>query len=140
LQSVLANNTRYTDYAAATAYVLGNRVRPTGASDNGRIYECIVPGTSATSGNGPEWPKSYNAIIGQWFADGDGDLEWKDVGPSGRLENYDLAAAESEAWLLKASRVEENVDFSTDGISIKASQEAANYRRRANLRHGVWVA
>jgi hypothetical protein len=139
LVAILANHTRYTTYAAATAYVIGNRVRLSGAVDNGRIYRCVVPGTSAASGLGPTWPKSYSAFVGQNFYDGT-DLIWEDDGPD-NLGAYDLSGAERDAWLLKASKVEGAVDSNdSSGLSLKSSQEAEHYRKRANLKSPVWVA
>ena len=134
IDEILADHLRYSDYVAATAYVVGNRVR----LSNGRIYRCIVAGTSAASGLGPEWPDAPYAHTGQTFDDGTGDLRWQDDGADS-IGAYDLGGATHDAWMLKAAKVAANVDFSADGQSIKASQEAAEYRKRANLTTGAWV-
>lgn len=134
LVDILNNHKRWSAYAASTAYVVGATVRLSGASDYGRIYRCIAPGTSGSVA--PQWPTT-SAFIGQQIADGE-TLVWEDAGPD-RLGQWDLPEAEREAWLLKASKVAGNVDFNDPDASIKASQEAAEYRRRANLRQGAWV-
>ena len=45
---------------------------------------------------------------------------------------YDLDAAAADIWRIKASRVAGLVDFSTDGHSIKRSQQARAYLDMAN--------
>jgi len=46
---------------------------------------------------------------------------------------YDLDAAAADIWRIKASRVAGMVDFSTDGHSIKRSQQARAYLDMANF-------
>jgi len=46
--------------------------------------------------------------------------------------SYDLDAAAADIWRIKASRVAGLVDFSTDGHSIKRSQQARAYLDMAN--------
>ena len=46
---------------------------------------------------------------------------------------YDLDAAAADIWRIKASRVAGLVDFSTDGHSIKRSQQARAYLDMANF-------
>lgn len=46
--------------------------------------------------------------------------------------SYDLDAAAADIWRIKASRVAGLVDFSTDGHSIKRSQQAQAYLNMAN--------
>ncbi len=53
-------------WAATTAYVVGNSVRPT--SDDGIRYYCIVAGTSA--GSEPTWPTIGNVVV-------DGTVTWE---------------------------------------------------------------
>lgn len=134
IDEILAEHLRYSDYAAETAYVVGNRVR----LSNGRIYRCIVAGTSATAALAPQWPDAPSSVIGSTISDGTGNLLWEDDGPDS-IGDYDLGAAAHDAWMLKAAKVAANVDYSADGQSVKASQEAAEYRRRANLTTGAWV-
>lgn len=45
---------------------------------------------------------------------------------------YDLDAAAADIWRMKASHVAGLVDFSTDGHSIKRSQQAQQYLQMAN--------
>ena len=60
--------------------------------------------------------------------------------------SYDLDAAAADIWRIKASRVAGLVDFSTDGHSIKRSQQArayldmANYYQQRSASEGVTTA
>jgi hypothetical protein len=137
IDEILAAHLRYSTYAASTAYVVGDRVRLSGSSDNGRIYRCTIGGTSAASDATPDFPDSNSAVMGQKISDGE-TIIWQDDGAD-RIGPYDLRGAEKDCWMLKASKVASNVDFSDSGQSLKASQEATEYRRRANLCSGVWV-
>jgi hypothetical protein len=133
LETILADCLRYGSYTASTAYSVGDRVR----LSNSRIYECVVAGsTGATQFDAPD---GLAAAMGQTFRDGTGDLIWRDAGPD-RVGAYDIGLAEQKAWLKKAAKVAPDVDYSCSGLSIKASQEAAEYRRRAAQASPVWIA
>lgn len=134
LIELLNEHKRWNTYAASTAYVFGAVVRLSGASDYGRLYRCIAPGTSGATA--PNWPTAPG-FLGLRILDGP-TLIWEDAGPD-HLGQWDLSLSERDAWLLLASKVEGEVDFSDPDASIKASQEAAAYRRRANLKQGTWV-
>lgn len=136
IDAILANHLRYSTYAAATAYAIGDRVR---VSTNGRMYRCVVAGTSGASTTPPTWPTANWAFVKQQLGDGTGDLLWEDEGAD-HIGAYDLSGAERDVWLLKAARCEDKVDWSNPNGSQRASQEAENYRRRANKVYGTWIA
>lgn len=137
IATIVDRYVRWTEYAAETAYSVGDMVRLSDATNNGRLYRCRVAGTSSATASEPDWPDNLAGFMGQLITDGD-TLIWEDAGPES-LGQYDVAGAESEAWLLKATRVSEYTDWSSPDASVKASQEVAEYRRRATLRQPVFV-
>lgn len=136
LEGILADHLRYTTYASSTAYSVGDRVRLSGSDDNGRMYRCQIAGTTAASTVSIGWPDAQSAVLGMTITDG--TVTWEDDGTD-RIGPYDLRGAERDAWLRKASYAEADVDYSGSGLSNKASQESAAYRRRANLCNPVYV-
>lgn len=115
--NIVDRSRRFAVWAASTGYTIGDRVIPTPA--NGRVYECVVAGTSTTTQ--PAFPLT-GGYIGQVFdndstglwADGD-DLLWADVGPQ-PSEQYDTRMATRQCWLLKAGRCASEVD--SNGVSL----------------------
>lgn len=65
-----AANSWGTTWAASTAYSVGQVVRPT--TGNGRLYMCIVAGTSA--GTEPTWPTTSRATVT------DNTATWAEIG------------------------------------------------------------
>lgn len=99
----------YTVWTASTAYVVGDKVIPT--VSNGRLYLCIIAGTSDTVE--PGWP---DYVTQPYYAIGDGqDLEWQDIGPA--PVQYDVMSASREGWLLKASRAAGLVNVTDGAVS-----------------------
>lgn len=118
--TVLDIHTRYATWTASTAYSVGDRVVPT--TPNGRVYECVIAGTSAATE--PGWP---TAPSHQWqgWAVGDGtsdpDLHWVDIGPA-NVERYDVRSTIRQCWLIKASRVAGEIDAKEGASDVKLSQ------------------
>lgn len=113
--SLLTQTARSLVRANSTPYVVGNRVVP--ATGNGRLYECIVAGTSDSSI--PSWPTASSARQGYRIVDG--TVTWQDVGYAYK-EVYDINAASRECWLWRANQLASKFDVSADGMSMKRSQ------------------
>lgn len=117
--SLLTQTARAGIRANSTAYVVGDRVVP--ATANGRVYECIVAGTSASSV--PTWPTAISTRRGfqQGYRVVDGTATWADAGYAHK-DIYDLNAASRECWLWRAQHLAQKFDVSADGMSMKRSQ------------------
>lgn len=110
---------RASTHALDTAYAVGDMVVP--ATPNGRVYRCVVAGTS-DSATAPSFPtSSLYHFIGYRISEATGDLVWEDAGPIAR-ELYDLRWAASKAWTEKAGLVAADIDASDDDKSVKLSQ------------------
>jgi hypothetical protein len=115
--TIVDRSRRFTLWAGSTAYTIGDRIVSTPA--NGRIYECVVAGTSQSTQ--PPFPLT-GGYVGQVFdddstgvwADGN-DLLWADVGPQ-PSEQYDSRMATRQCWLMKAARCASEVD--SNGVSL----------------------
>ena len=122
--SILDSLSRFSTWTASTAYSVGDRVVPT--TPNGRVYECRVAGTSATTE--PEWAEYPG---GQWkgwsVLDGTSDpvLMWVDMGPA-NVERYDVRTATRQAWFIKASRCASDIDAKEGTSDVKLSQLKAH--------------
>lgn len=114
------------------AYVVGDVVTASPAAD--RWWMATVAGTSAAIQ--PSWPYQAGASP-QWAYLLDGtSLRWLDVG-SVWVPTWDLAAAASLGWELKAGKAAGRFDFLTDGQQFARGQVVAHcnamasrYRRR----------
>lgn len=115
---VLDDTRRFSTWAAATAYAVGDRIVP--SVPNGRVYEARIAGTSGATE--PDWP-DYVAYSGYWIEDGTGDpaLRWVDQGPA-NVESYDVRTATQRCWLIKASRVVGEIDAKDGAQDVKLSQ------------------
>jgi hypothetical protein len=122
--SILDGLSRFSTWTASTAYAVGDRVVP--VTPNGRVYECRVAGTSATTE--PDYP-AYPAYQFQGFSieDGSSDpvLTWVDQGPV-QVERYDVRSATRQAWLIKASRCASDIDAKEGTSDVKLSQLKAH--------------
>ena len=79
-----------------------------------------------TAGTVTGWTADYTRGIVTFTADQSGkSFYWSGFA-------YDLDAAAADIWRMKASHVAGLVDFSTDGHSIKRSQQARAYLDMAN--------
>ena len=128
--SILDSFSRFTTWAAATVYAVGDRVVPT--TPNGRVYEARVPGTSGA--NEPTFPVySPYQVRGFSLEDGSSDpiLMWVDYGPI-NVERYDVRTATRQAWLIKASRVAADIDAKEGTSDVKLSQLMQHCLEMAN--------
>lgn len=85
-----AANSWATAHATATAYAVGDIVRP--SSGNGHLYLCIVAGTSA--GSAPTWPTVSRQTVT------DGTVTWAEIG--GGVNQFDTADASWAASTITA--------------------------------------
>ena len=122
--SILDSFSRFSTWAASTAYSVGDRVVP--VVPNGRVYECRVAGTSATTE--PDYPvyPDYQ-FKGFSIEDGVSDprLTWVDQGPI-NVERYDVRTATRQGWLIKASRCASEIDAKEGTSDVKLSQLKAH--------------
>ena len=115
LESLVSATSRHTVRANSTTYYVGNRV--VSVVENGRVYKCVVPGTSNASA--PIWPEAGEARTGQIVKDG--TVEWIDHGPM-YSESYDLNAAIRAVWMYKAGQAAMDIDATDGGLSYRSSQ------------------
>ena len=112
------NNARSVDWSASISYVYGDIVEP--VIKNGRIYKCIVAGTSGTTNPFPTYYREFCKDVG--FSDN--TVEWLDLGPA-HVERYDLRSSVRAGWILKAAKAA-NLVASKDGsqdINLEALQK-----------------
>lgn len=86
-----AANSWATTWATATAYAVGDIVRPT--VGNGHLYMCIVAGTSHASTQ-PTWPTVNRQTVA------DNTVTWAEIG--GGISQFDLADASWAASTITA--------------------------------------
>lgn len=135
LGELIDEHKRYNSWEANTSYAVGDQIVPT--VPNGRVYNCLVAGTSGTSE--PDFPQ-ITYCVGQCFYDGTQPaniafpLTWQDSGFT-QQEVYDVRAAAREGWMRKASICANlvNTDDGKMNIQIHILQEnclqmAAKYR------------
>jgi hypothetical protein len=85
-----AANSWATQWAASTAFVVGDIVRPT--TGNGHLYMCIVAGTSG--GSAPTWPTVARQTVA------DNTVTWAEIG--GGINQFDAADASWSSATLTA--------------------------------------
>lgn len=115
VEDILARSARSGIRANSTAYSYGDTVIP--ATANGRVYECVTAGTSASTA--PAFPAFGYQRLGQQIVDG--TVKWRDVGAA-HAERYDINAAARECWLWRAQQLSSKFDYSADGQSMNRSQ------------------
>jgi hypothetical protein len=112
--SFVDSNRRYSTWSANTAYAVGDYIVPT--VPNGRIYKCVVAGTSSATEPGfPEYVlyKSYRINDGT-------SLIWQDYGVISP-DQYDTRSAVRSVWIYKAGILANQVDASDDNSNVKLS-------------------
>jgi hypothetical protein len=120
-------------WTPATAYTVGQRVVPT--VQNGRVYVCVLAGTSDTTE--PQWliaPQYTGAVnpLGAWWGYGtvpfisdvtgspwffglaDGTCAWR-AGDAFAGEVFDVRAAAAECYRAKARKVANRYDVAIPG-------------------------
>lgn len=114
--SILSTTARASIHTVSTAYAYGAKIVP--ATANGRLYRCVIGGTGGATA--PAWPAPYQARLGMRLTDG--DVTWEDAGPA-HDDLYDINAACRECWLWRVGQLTPKTDVSSDGNSIKRSQQ-----------------
>jgi hypothetical protein len=99
-------------WVTATAYAVGDVVQPN--TPNGHRYTCIAAGTSGAT------EPAFDTGRDSETSDGD-DLVWQESGTDYACL-WDLRAAAYEGWLLKAAKVSNDIDFSSQGTKFSQSQ------------------
>jgi hypothetical protein len=140
LDKALARTAIASVWVLSTAYTVGQMVVP--SVQNGRVYICTLAGTSDTTE--PSWliaPRYAGSVnpIGAWWGIGpglpvdvsasawlwglaDNTCAWQDAGAFAG-EIYDVRAAASEAWRMKARKAANRVDSAISGaVSARESQ------------------
>lgn len=102
----------YDAWNASTVYALDAYAVPT--VRNGHYYKVTVVGTSGAAE--PTWPTTSGATVV------DGTVTWTEQGAAAWTNTYDLNAAASKAWRLKAGKAASRFDFTTDGQSFHRKQ------------------
>ena len=106
-------------HAVSTAYAFGDRVLP--ATGNGRVYRCVVPGTSGATA--PVWSGMTCGYYGYRFSDG--TATWEDAGPA-PAEQYDVNLATYKVLLRKKAESPDDMDFSSSDEKVSLSQRQKN--------------
>lgn len=112
--TVLDGLVRWSTWAPSTVYNVYDRVVP--STYNGRIYECMLKGTSGTTDPFPQRTNFYEG-----YTMYDEDVLWCDSGPA-HQERYPVQHAISKCWHLKASRVATEIDAIDGQADVKLSQ------------------
>lgn len=101
-------------WTASTPYIVGDIVHP--PVKNGRIYTCVIAGTSST--NSSIFPEI--GYTNQSISDGS-DLVWRDDGAA-YYEDYDVRAAARQGWMMKASKIAHliNVDDGQQKLNLSS--------------------
>lgn len=125
LGNLIDQHKKFRSWEPNTAYSVGDMI--VGTIPNGRVYQCIIAGTSTTTE--PTFP-SIGYAVGQAFYNYVGTppnfygLTFQDNGFITQ-EIYDVRAAAKQAWLLKAS-IAANLANTSDGqmrIDLHTIQE-----------------
>ena len=115
--------TTYDEWAASTAYVVGDKVYPT--VRNGHYYEVTVAGTSDTAE--PDWPTDDGDTVV------DNTVTFAEAGVDPWAGHYDLNAAAAEGWRWKAATVAGAYDFAADGQTFNRAEMARACREMATI-------
>lgn len=118
---ILNKHVRATVWTASTARQIGDVIVPTASHRTGHRYRAdrfITPGTNQQNGTTePVWSTTRDS------EHTDGNVVWVEAGWDWDAVLWDIYAAASEAWEVKASKSINRVDFApTQGASISASQ------------------
>jgi hypothetical protein len=120
LSTILDNHVRFTTWTASTVYSVGDTVVPT--TPNGRVYRCVIDGTSLTTQ--PDFPNYFSAQwVGWTITEGTPIpcLTWVDAGPA-NVERYDINGSVRDVFLLKAGLVATEIDSKEGQSDVKLSQ------------------
>lgn len=123
LLTLLDATVRAAEYAASTAYVIGDKIMP----GNGRLYQCLTAGTSGATA--PAWPTFRSWRQGVQVSDG--SVLWSDIGPA-YAERYDINAAIRECWLWRAQQLAQKIDISDTSAKLSLSQKYEQAIKQAN--------
>lgn len=133
LLACLTEARRYTTHITGVAVAVGDRV--VSASPNGRVYRCIVAGT--TAGSAPAWPTTSGGYIGQRISDGTA-VVWEDAGPA-PSSAWDMAAAVRAAWQIKAAKDAAIIDYASGSDRVTITQRRDFALRMAGRNPSVFV-
>lgn len=100
----------YTKWLSSTVYALADVAVPT--KRNGLFYVVTTAGTSGVTE--PVWGLAGTTV--------DGTVNWGVGGPIYWTPTYNLNRAASKGWRLKAAKVANRVDQSTDVTTLRISQ------------------
>lgn len=109
--AAIARTAGYASWAASTVVPFGATVGP--VTGNGWLYTVATPGT--TGATEPIWavPESYR---NPYARVADGSVIWLASVPTAGLP-FDVRAAASECWLMKARKAANRFAFAADGQS-----------------------
>lgn len=132
LERLLDDHARASEWTAATAYAVGDKIVTT--DRNGRVYSCRIAGTSDTEE--PVWGTCH--YTGRELGDGD-DLVWRDEGPA-FPEIYDLNASAQAGWLQKAAATADLIFTSDRGQVLSLQQQHEHCLKMAAKYAPVYIA
>ncbi len=120
LEDALEDRRRFAVHAVSTAYGVGDRVIPSPAT--GRLYRCLVAGTSDSTA--PDWP---TGTVSTWKLEDGDDIEWEDIGPVKASRQWDMDGAAYDVCMAMARRSAHKTDVTDSGVTVKRSQQLANW-------------
>lgn len=124
IADLLEDAQRASLWIAATAYTVGTVIVPTVANANGHRFVCVTAGTSGATE--PTWTTGRQSQV----TDGT-TLVWQETGTDYGHVLWDLQAAASAGWMLKAGKAAPQFDFSDENQNFKKSQIHAHCLKMA---------
>lgn len=130
LKRILRRRARASVRVQNFAYNAGDRI--VFEPSNGRIFECIVSGTTADDAF------SVGFVTRSGVAIVDGTATFRDVGPA-HPDNYDITGSIGDAWRLKAAKDSALIDMSDKDTKMQITARRDFAQATAARYPGIWL-